>query len=267
VGERDGGVEPPSFDEEFSSDWSIWVLARGLPELPVTIERGWSVPVARWVGETVGAVLHIRRGEDDEDDEPESDVELLARSTAGWEYPTASGGTGWANPPLVRPPPFGGRYVFSVGMAGYVSSLLDPSGTPWAALYGLSAAPTRTITFHFDEVAVTYEVESPTGAWIVGYQARLDFSDPRTVIEAFDWAGRQIDRRDLEQEERDYHARLSAGPSEELVHMYLAKLEALGSVPTPFLSEARRRSEEMDPAQWMLWVGAALRSADEGKAT
>lgn len=52
------GPGPASFDEDHMDEWSLWVLENGLFELPVSVKKGESVPVARWAGGTVGAVLH-----------------------------------------------------------------------------------------------------------------------------------------------------------------------------------------------------------------
>jgi hypothetical protein len=52
-------------------EWSLWVLEHGLPPLPTSVQKGDSVPVARWAGITVDAVLHVQWMRDD--DEPDDD--------------------------------------------------------------------------------------------------------------------------------------------------------------------------------------------------
>lgn len=42
-----GPLRPASFDEILVTDWSLWVLDNGLVELPETVEKGQTVPVAR----------------------------------------------------------------------------------------------------------------------------------------------------------------------------------------------------------------------------
>src|SRR5436853_2432704 len=130
-------ARPESFGEDWMSDWSAWVLDNGLPDLPETVEVGWSVPIARWVGEQVGAVLHVQWNwsDDHDDDELNSEVEVLARSESGWQYPSGSGGIGWLDPPLVRPEPVRGGHIFLFGEHGYTESIIEP-GTLWAAVYG-----------------------------------------------------------------------------------------------------------------------------------
>jgi hypothetical protein len=167
-----------------------------LPELPAAVEIGWSVPVARWVGVSVGAVLHVQRVWDDEDhhDELQSDAEILPRSSSGWGDSGASGGTGWFEPPLIRPRPWEGRYVFPMGLHGYGSSPLDAQGRLWAATYGVAAAPVARLVVSADGVEVECPIESPCGAWIVGHVARPDFSNPELLIEAFDTDGELVER-------------------------------------------------------------------------
>src|SRR4051812_19652836 len=53
-------MRPPSFDEEYMTEWSEFVLDHGLPEFPATLQPGQSVPVARWAGPRFGAVLHVQ---------------------------------------------------------------------------------------------------------------------------------------------------------------------------------------------------------------
>ena len=40
------GPGPASFDEDHMDEWSLWVLENGLFELPVSVKKGESVPVA-----------------------------------------------------------------------------------------------------------------------------------------------------------------------------------------------------------------------------
>jgi hypothetical protein len=255
-------MRPASFDEELMSDWSIWVLDNGLPELPTTVEVGWSVPIARWVGETVGAVLHVqwRWDESHEDDEVQSEVELLPRTANGWEYPSGSGGTGWLDPPLVRPGPHRGRYVFPMGMHGYVA---DGEG-PWAATYGVTAYPVAALDVQVGNASIDCPIESSIGAWIVAHRVSSDCSDPAVVIDAFDEHGVPVDHYDAQDEARRRRSLYTAEPTPEFVDEMLDRLEGIGA-PQGLREEAERRAATMPPAAWRDWVLDALRAASAGE--
>src|SRR5438874_144532 len=88
---RAGMKVPPSWDEEYMTEWSLWSLLHGLPALPADVVRGESVPVARWVGPRYGAVMHVqwqwRLDADDaeEDDYIANEIELFMRRNGIWE--------------------------------------------------------------------------------------------------------------------------------------------------------------------------------------
>jgi hypothetical protein len=98
-------VRPASFDGELQEDWSRWVLAHGLPELPgPDLAVGQAVPVSYWIGPDTAAVLHIRRihSETFEEPETETDVQCFYLEGGVW-MPSGSGGTGWREQsPLAR---------------------------------------------------------------------------------------------------------------------------------------------------------------------
>jgi hypothetical protein len=98
-------VQPPSFDEDFMEDWSFWVLDNGLPPLPARVEVGESVPVARWVGPRFGAVLHIQWmwSDDHVDDSLSTETQVFIRRGDSWGVAGGQGGSGWFDPPFVRP--------------------------------------------------------------------------------------------------------------------------------------------------------------------
>jgi hypothetical protein len=87
------------------SDWSEWVLDHELPPLPDDLGYGEAVPVARWAGSRFGAVLHVTRywDEDEGEERLDSEVEVFRRTEAGWESSGGGGGSGWFDPPFVRP--------------------------------------------------------------------------------------------------------------------------------------------------------------------
>ncbi|MEY2426511.1 MAG: hypothetical protein QOI61_2083 [Actinomycetota bacterium] len=91
-------TEPGSFDEELFEEWNVWVLDHGLPPLPAKLEKGQSVPVARWAGEQWGAVFHLQWNWDE--DEPDDDyvateIQVLRRVEGRWQTPSGSGGSNW----------------------------------------------------------------------------------------------------------------------------------------------------------------------------
>ena len=199
---------PESFDEQWMTDWSIWVLDHGLPEMPDTVEIGWSVPVARWVGDSVGAVLHVQWQwtEDHAEEQPDrslslvqrqpadfliSEVEILAGMSGKWQNPTGSGGTGWIDPPLARPERVGDRHIGVFGLHG--DAVGDPA-VRWATIYGVTAPPITYLRVSVDSADIRYPIESPTGAWIVGYRARPDFVESDVIVEGYDAAGQVVDR-------------------------------------------------------------------------
>ncbi len=90
---------PPSFDEfEHYIDWTLWVLDNGLPDLPPALERGMSVPVARWPGRRWGAVLHLQWNwseEEPEDAYVATEIQTAWRTHNGWQLADGSGGSNW----------------------------------------------------------------------------------------------------------------------------------------------------------------------------
>lgn len=98
-------MRPESFKAELQEDWSRWVLAHGLPELPgPDLAPGESVPVTYWIGPDTAAVLHIRHVWLEDDDEPtmETDINCFYREGGTW-IGSGSGGGGWyERSPLAR---------------------------------------------------------------------------------------------------------------------------------------------------------------------
>jgi hypothetical protein len=92
-------VRPDSFDADLADEWSRWVLAHGLPDLPgPDLAPGESVPVAYWIGPRTAAVMHVRWDDGEEDQPPftESDVVLFHLVDGAWED-LSSGGGNWAD--------------------------------------------------------------------------------------------------------------------------------------------------------------------------
>jgi hypothetical protein len=151
---------PPSFADEWMSDWSEWVLVHGLPALPSAFGLDQAVPVARWAGPRFGAVLHVTRYLDIEDNEErfDTDVELFVRAQGRWEIANGSGGSNWFSNTLVRPsvPPtyaeFGGQ-VYSGG-----------DGWRCSALDGFVGEDVREIEVRDEDGSTIRRIESPLGA-------------------------------------------------------------------------------------------------------
>lgn len=155
-------MRPPSFESEWMSDWSEWVLDHGLPRLPDVLNDGEVVPVARWAGSRFGAVLHVSRYWDDDDGEDrlDSEVEVFRRTDARWEPSNGGGGSGWFDPPFERPG-LGPREVF--GGHEHCSG-----GPEWSccAVDGVAGADAMWVEV-VDAAGVERQpIESPFGAFI-----------------------------------------------------------------------------------------------------
>jgi hypothetical protein len=161
-------MPPESFDADLMDDWSVWALDNGLPPLPPTVTTGESVPVARWAGPRFGAVLHVAwsTGVDDEDDALISEVQVFRRTGSKWQPSTGSGGTGWFDPPFVRP-----AEVTSARVA--VGHLHASGSDDWrcCAVDGLVGTVSRRVRSSRPSVPSSF-VRTPTvshesGSWIV----------------------------------------------------------------------------------------------------
>ena len=91
---------------------------------PIAVEKGESVPVARWIGTAVAAVLHVQWmwGSDDPDDDYlASEVVCFSQVDGAWPSSGASGGTGWPSAMLGRSDSIGPTETQSFGVHGEVS--------------------------------------------------------------------------------------------------------------------------------------------------
>lgn len=171
VGDVTGSGAPTSFDEDNVDEWSLWVLENGLPGLPMAVKKGESVPVARWVGRSVGAVLHVQwmreHYEDDDDLTPSGDdflaseVTCFTRVDGAWQQGYASGGSGWNSPVLERPASIGPGETRQFGQHG-------EAGCCWAP-YGVTGTDARFIELGTEDHVERVPVESPVGAWIAAW--------------------------------------------------------------------------------------------------
>lgn len=96
-------MEDGPWDEVHGDELALRALLRGISEPPPEFDVGMSIPVARWVGVDVAAVLSIEwmSGDGDSPD-ISSEVRSFVWSDGGWESTGCSGGGGWPDPPIVR---------------------------------------------------------------------------------------------------------------------------------------------------------------------
>ena len=154
---------PASFDEDDMDEWSLWVLENGLPTLPTPVKKGESVPVARWAGITVGAVLHVQWMLDDEphDDFLASMVTCFRRVDGVWQQGNGTGGSGWYSPVLERSAHIGPEQTKKFGEHGEGGCCLAP--------YGITGTAARFIEVETGGGVERSPVESPIGAWIAAW--------------------------------------------------------------------------------------------------
>jgi hypothetical protein len=181
---------PLTFDEDFMADWSLWVVEHGLPDLPEEVRKGESVPVARWAGPRYAAVLHVQWmwGHDDpSEDYLASGIDCLVRAGDRWESTDGGGGTGWPSARLVRPGDIAPRQVRRLGLHG-------ESGVAYACsvAYGVAGTDAAYVELVTGPGTQRWDLESPTGAWVVGWESTLpaevrilDDSSQLLAVESF----------------------------------------------------------------------------------
>jgi hypothetical protein len=154
---------PTSFAEDLMTDWGLWVLDHGLPELPATVEIGESVPVARWVGPRFASVLHVQWmwSDDHHRDYLASEVEVFVRTASGWDASDAIGGTSWFDPPLQRPSWVGPRDARIVGQ-----HCSGSSGWSCRAVYGLAGDEAAFIEVIDARGVIRRPFDSAEGAFV-----------------------------------------------------------------------------------------------------
>jgi hypothetical protein len=176
--------KPESFDERFMTDWSLYVLAKGLVDLPSTVHRGESVPVARWTLGAFGAVLHVQWSwseEEPEDDCLQGEIEVFRREEDAWVPSNGSGGGAWPNPPLEQ--------VAIASDSAEVWGMHCSGGDGWycCALEGLAGAGARSVEVASHGRAASMPVESPLGYFV----AAFDGERP-AVVRVLDAAGKAL---------------------------------------------------------------------------
>jgi hypothetical protein len=110
VSEPDNDRFPHSpWAEEDIDEMGLWVVEYGIPPLPDRLDLGMIVPIASWVDDELAAVMSLSWGEGISDDETtipaaEFNLQSFTRREASWEPECGSGGGGWWDPALDRPP-------------------------------------------------------------------------------------------------------------------------------------------------------------------
>ena len=120
-----------------------------------------SVPVARWSGAGIGAVLSIEWMYDDDPDDPDyicTEVRPFLPSDAGWESTGASGGGGWFDPPFDRPT-MGAATLQTCGI-----HIERSDDVTIAAVWGVAGALVEVVEVVHRGTAIRRNVESPFGA-------------------------------------------------------------------------------------------------------
>jgi hypothetical protein len=164
-------VRPPSFDEEYMTEWSEWVLDHGLPEFPEAVEVGESVPVARWDGRHVGAVLHVQWNWSDEHDDDEliSEVQVFDRTPDDWRVYGGQGGSNWPWVPSLRPPQIAST------RAGIIGTFTTAEhGRTCTAVNGVAGSAASTIELVDEGGTLSRPIESTLGVFIVAFGGEAD---------------------------------------------------------------------------------------------
>jgi hypothetical protein len=182
-------TSPNNFAEDEAAAWDLWIMDHELPAHPGTLKKGDSVPVARWVGPTFGAVLRVEwswGGDPPMEDHLVSVVQVMKRTPSGWDVSPGDGGGGWFDPPLQRPSL--GRHHVQIGG-------LHMSGTEdWmrTAVWGLVGSDISTVDLLAKDLVISRTVESAMGAIVVAFDSavpaaiHLSASDG-TLVKALSW--------------------------------------------------------------------------------
>ena len=181
-------MPPPSFSEDFMSSWGQWVLLYGLPRHPERLERGESVPLARWVGTSRAAVLFALwqwADQQKSEDLLSYEVYCYCRHGKAWEeHPASGGGSHWLDPPLTRPQ-LAGDFV-RLGMIGLSTDGLCRIGRT----IGLAGTNARVIRLTSLTIRDENPVESDLGLFVVSFDP-----DAYTTIEVLDDNDRALFRQ------------------------------------------------------------------------
>jgi hypothetical protein len=162
---------PPTFDEYFMNDWSLWVVEHGLPVLPDEVRKGESIPIARWAGPRYAAVLHIQwmwGNDDSSEDYLAGEIDCLVAVGDGWESTDGGGGTGWPWARLARPRDIAPRQVHRLGV--HLASGVDYR---CSVAYGVAGVDAAYVELRTSRGTQRSGFDSRIGAWVAAWEAGL----------------------------------------------------------------------------------------------
>jgi hypothetical protein len=169
---HDNAAMPESFKEEDASLWAEWILQNGLPPLPLRLEKGMSVPLARWIGHEYAGVLFVEWAwsEDPQmNDLPDRLVStvhsFVYAGDEGWLEFAGVGGTGWCDPPFERP-----QYL-STDVRWYGFNLSVSDRGRCGSWYGIVGPGVRYLQLVDRAGLAEAAIESPIGAFVVSFDA------------------------------------------------------------------------------------------------
>jgi hypothetical protein len=164
-------ARPSNFDEDSITDWSEWVLENRLPALPPSIERGESVPVARWVGPRFAAVWHLQwmwSEDPSHQDYLSTMVETFRRLRDTWEITVGAGGSDWPYDPPLQRPVVPSTYVSSEGRSCSSDETGSCCSVDW--IVGTGVAGIQVLD---NSGVTTLEIDSPLGIALVAVDGAL----------------------------------------------------------------------------------------------
>lgn len=154
-----------SFDEESREQVAAWVLDHGLARLPLSLDYGQTVAIARFGAPMFAAVLFVEWDWGVTEPSPVSEVLLLERFDNSWRALNGTGGGAWFSPPLVRPV-LDPHEVRRLGLHYQYEAERFV-----AALYGVAGSAADIVEVRTGQSVRRWPVESPLGAWIAAFPA------------------------------------------------------------------------------------------------
>lgn len=157
------GAPPGSFHLQYAVGWSNWCLEHGTPDLPPLLGLYESVPVARFVGARVAAVLHVGCELDDFLGTVDlfSTITIGTRTASGWELSSEPAGGRWGAEAFARPRSLAPSEVWIYGWH-------RGGGADWSATVAFGVAGSEAATIELIDGDGTHrrEIESPFGAFV-----------------------------------------------------------------------------------------------------
>jgi hypothetical protein len=170
------------------------VVEHGLPLVPPVVNDGEYVPVARWLGDGYGAVLHLRGNRQRGGGHNlENGLDICRWLENRWQSSPAGGGTGWHSS-IARPAGMPADEVRRYGIRGHAGL----ASFTYCLAYGVAGTAIRTVEIErmVERRVERANLESAIGAWIVGWdtQSLIDvrFLDAEGSILALETFGSEI---------------------------------------------------------------------------